>query len=157
MTDVPVGSLAQAWERVGWYRWRRPVAEEFPKAQETGRQLGGPQFTAAGALRPAAGVLAAVAWLRLRRLSRQERAAAGPAVRHVPRARAAWLGPGRLGREEAGWAVGEFFGALARLGGHQSREGDGPPGWQVLWEGWSKLHTVLEFTSARDGPNCGQT
>jgi len=159
LSNVPVGSLAGAWERVDWYEWRWPAAEDYHKAQKTGCRVEGPQFTTVGALRPTVGVLSVVAWLllRLRWLSRQEHRAAEPAARHVPREWVAWLSRWRLGRQEAGWTVGEFFGALARLGGHQNRKGDGPPGWQVLWKGWSKLHTVLEFTSARDSPNCGQT
>jgi hypothetical protein len=35
--------------------------------------------------------------------------------------------------------VHEFYMALARLGGHQNRKGDHPPGWQVIWEGWKEL------------------
>ncbi len=159
LTNRPVVALAAAWQRVDWYQWRWPVAEEFHKAQKTGGQVEGPQFTTTQALRPTIGVLSVVAWrlLRLRWLSRQEPTAAAPAVQHVPRAWVVWLSRWRLGREEAGWTVREFFLAMARLGGHQNRKRDGPPGWQVLWKGWTKLHTVLEFTSAPDGPNCGQT
>ena len=159
LSNVPVGSLAAAWERVDWYQWRWPVAEEYHKAQKSGCQVEGPQFTPVAALRPTIGVLSVVAWLllRLRWLSRREPTAAEPAARHVPAAWVAWLSRWRLGREEAGWTVAEFFRALARLGGHQNRKGDGPPGWQVLWKGWTKLQTVLEFTAPRDEPNCGQT
>ena len=37
------------------------------------------------------------------------------------------------------WTVHEFYYALARLGGHQNRKHDHPPGWQVIWEGWKEL------------------
>ena len=37
------------------------------------------------------------------------------------------------------WSVHDFYFALARLGGHQNRKHDHPPGWQVLWEGWKEL------------------
>jgi hypothetical protein len=157
LSNVPVTELAQAWERVDWYEWRWPVAEEYHKAQKTGCQVEGPQFTTVQALQPTIGVLSVVAWLllRLKWLSRQDETAAQPAARHVPASWVAWLSQWRLGREEPGWTVREFFLALARLGGHQNRKGDGPPGWQVLWKGWTKLHTVLEFASAPDKPNSG--
>jgi hypothetical protein len=44
--------------------------------------------------------------------------------------------------------VHEFFYALARLGGHQNRRGDHPPGWLVLWRGWTKLQAMLEGAHA---------
>ena len=39
--------------------------------------------------------------------------------------------------------VKECLLALARLGGHQNRKGDGMPGWQILWHGWMQLQAVL--------------
>src|SRR5207237_1262477 len=111
-------------------------------------RLGGPP----GAGRPAPGMVP-----REQRNARRAgpRLAAEPGAGHVPASWVAWLSRWRLGREEPGWTVREFFLALARRGGHQNRKGDGPPGWQVLWKGWTKLHTVLEFASARDKPNSG--
>jgi hypothetical protein len=63
---VAVTELAQAWERVDWYEWRWAVAEEYHKAQKTGCQVEGPQFTTVQALQPTLGVLSVVAWLLLR-------------------------------------------------------------------------------------------
>ena len=40
------------------------------------------------------------------------------------------------------WSIHEFFLALARLGGHQNRKGDKPPGGLVLWRGWSALQLL---------------
>ena len=37
-----------------------------------------------------------------------------------------------------------FYYALARLGGHQNRKHDHPPGWLVLWRGWTKLQPTIE-------------
>jgi hypothetical protein len=118
VSDVPVASLEQAWQRVDWYARRWPVAEEYHKAQKAGCQVEGPQFTTAQALRPTIGVLSVVAWLllRLRWLSRRAETACAPAAGHVPRAWVAWPSRWRLGREEAGWTVREFFLALARRG-----------------------------------------
>jgi hypothetical protein len=35
--------------------------------------------------------------------------------------------------------VAEFWRQVARLGGHQGRRSDGPPGWRTLWRGWQYL------------------
>ena len=34
--------------------------------------------------------------------------------------------------------------ALAALGGHLGRTGDGPPGWQTLWPGLRSLRLLVE-------------
>jgi hypothetical protein len=138
LTNVAVVSPASAWERVGWYERRWPTAEEYHKAQKTGCAVEGPQFTTGQAMEPRIGVLSVVAWLllRLRWASRREEVAQRPAREYVPGEWVAWLSRWRCGQEQPGWTVREFFWALARLGGHQNRKGDGPPGWQVLWKGW---------------------
>ena len=40
--------------------------------------------------------------------------------------------------------VREVFLALAALGGHLCRTGDGPPGWQTLWYGLMSLRRLVE-------------
>ena len=40
--------------------------------------------------------------------------------------------------------VREVFLALATLGGHLGRIGDGPPGWQTLWYGLMSLRRLVE-------------
>ena len=47
------------------------------------------------------------------------------------------------GQARPGWTLGEFLMALGRLGGHQNRPSDGPPGWITLWRGWAKLQSML--------------
>jgi hypothetical protein len=41
-------------------------------------------------------------------------------------------------------SVKGFLYALARLGGHRGRAGDGPPGWLVLWRGWQDLQRLVD-------------
>ncbi|MGH7169849.1 MAG: hypothetical protein ACRELG_06205 [Gemmataceae bacterium] len=53
--------------------------------------------------------------------------------------------------------VGEFCLALARLGGHPNRKHDHPPGWLVLWRGWTKLHLLVQGARAAARKKCGQT
>ena len=53
--------------------------------------------------------------------------------------------------------IHEFFYALARLGGHQNRKSDHPPGWLVLWRGWTKLQAMLDGYAAAKRRKCGKT
>jgi hypothetical protein len=45
-------------------------------------------------------------------------------------------------------SVHDFFYALARLGGHQNRRQDKPPGWLVLWRGWTKPQLMVDGAKA---------
>ena len=53
--------------------------------------------------------------------------------------------------------VYEFLYALARLGGHQNRKCDGPPGWIVLWRGWAQLHARVDAVRRMQEKRCGET
>jgi hypothetical protein len=159
LSNEPVTTLSQAWEKVDWYELRWPTAEEYPKGQKTGCAIEGPQFTTAGALKPMIGLLSVVAWLllRLRWEARQADAEQQPASAVVPLGWVEALSAWRHGKAQPPWSTREFLLALARLGGHQNRKGDGRPGWQTLWKGWMKLHTYLDFTARLRPPKCGQT
>jgi len=63
----------------------------------------------------------------------------------------------RYGKTKEGITVHEFFYALARLGGHQNRKGDGPPGWLVLWRGWTKLQAMLDGYDVARRTRCSKT
>jgi hypothetical protein len=151
LTNVAVKKRLHAWERVDWYKKRWPTAEEFHKAQKTGCDMEGPQFTTAQAMKPMIGLLSVVAWLLmyLRWAGRDEEMALRPAVESLPEEWVARLSRWREGRERLDWSIRDFFLALARLGGHQNRKCDGPPGWQTLWKGWMKLHTSFELTPSQ--------
>jgi hypothetical protein len=58
-------------------------------------------------------------------------------------------------REQRPLSVREFFLALARLGGHQNRKGDGDPGWLVLWRGWITLQQMVAGARAARCPKPG--
>jgi hypothetical protein len=147
LSNVPVATAVEAWERVDWYEQRWPTMEEYHKGQKTGCSIEGPQLTTTAALAPLIGVLSVVAWLLmyLRWAGRDEATAGERAEGHVPRAWVSWLSRWRCGQERLDWTVREFYQALGRLGGHQGRKGDGPPGWQTLWKGWIKLRTVFDL------------
>jgi hypothetical protein len=148
LTNVPVATAADADERIDWYevRW---VIEEFHKALKTGCGVEGLQFTAAGRLQPAIAVLSVVAvtLLSLRDASRTADAATRPARALFPAAWVRVLSLWRYQEARPEMSAAEFFLALARLGGHQNRRHDHPPGWLVLWRGWTKLQAMTTAAS----------
>jgi len=156
LTDVAVGGAAAAWERVDWYecRW---VIEEYHKGLKTGCGIEALQFTTEARLQPMIALLSVVAvfLLRLRATARHGDAEQTPAADRFPAEAVAALSRWRHGEVRPGWTVAEFCLALARLGGHQNRRGDGLPGWLVLWRGWMKLQLMAEAIALRDEEKCG--
>jgi transposase-like protein len=143
LTNVAVACVADAFECVDWYacRW---VIEEYHKAQKTGCAIERMQFSYADRLQPAIALLSVVAtWLlQLRDASRDPVVQAEPAAKWVPASWLEVLALWRHGELQPDWTVRDFFMALARLGGHQNRKHDHPPGWIVLWRGWKELQTM---------------
>lgn len=156
LTNVPAASFQEACERIDWYscRW---IIEEFHKAQKTGCGIELPQFTSEERLDPVIALLSVVALslLQLRSASRQPDAAKRPATEVVPAMHVAVLAGWRFGTATTGLTVHEFFYALARLGGHQNRKRDHPPGWLVLWRGWMKLQSMVDGAVAMGVTKCG--
>ena len=142
LTSVPVESVAQAWERVGWYR-RRWIVEDDHQALKTGCRMEQRQVESYDGLRRLLGLLAplAVRLLQLRTLARQqpERAATEVVPREVVQLVAL-----KTGGTAAGMTVEQCLKRIAQLGGYQGRRSDGPPGWKTLWHGWLKIQTLLE-------------
>jgi hypothetical protein len=157
LTNVPVRTLADAWERVDWYclRW---IVEEYHKGMKTGCAIEALQFTTERALQPAIALLSVITlWLLwLRTESRRPEAETKPATALFPKEYVELLSLDRYG-EVRPLTVQEFCRALARLGGHQNRKHDRPPGWLVLWRGWTKLHLFVQGARAITRKRCGQT
>jgi hypothetical protein len=149
LTNVPVADAAGAWERVGWYEWR-PLIEEFHKAQKTGCGIENPQFTRAERLEPMIALLSVVALLllNLRGAAQDEAAADRPAAEVVPPLWVEVLSVWRHHRPRPDLTAREFFWDLARLGGHQNRRTDRPPGWLILWRGWNHMQNMIDYTLA---------
>jgi hypothetical protein len=143
LTNRPTARRKEAWERVDWYQCR-PIVEELHKAQKTGCGMELPQFTTRKALEVAIAMLSVVAvqLLRLRDLARRDDQRPAGAVVDPPYVEALSLWRWKEARPEL--SVREFLYTLARLGGHQGRSGDRPPGWLVLWRGWMELQRLVE-------------
>lgn len=153
LTNVAVEKAADAWERVDWYccRW---VVEEFHKAQKTGCNIEDPQFTTVAALEPTIALLSVVAMtlLNLRDMSRDKETQDWPATEVVSQEEMEVL-CGHYHKKRRMLTVREYFVLLARLGGHQNRKKDHPPGWLVLWRGWQALQLMVAGARARNTPS----
>ena len=112
------------------------------------------QFTTEAALQPAIALLSVVAvfLLTLRDAARDPATAGRPATDDVPAGYAAVLSAWRHGEVRPGWTIGEFYHALGRLGGHQNRRCDPPPGWLVLSRGWTLLQTMVKGSKPWTAP-----
>jgi hypothetical protein len=144
LTNEPVTTFEDAYRVVGWYecRW---VIEEYHKGMKTGCRIESPQFTTEEALQPAIALISIVTLtlLSMRDASRRPDARQRKATEIISKDYVAVLSAWRHGEIKNNWSIHEFYYALARLGGHQNRKNDHPPGWQVLWEGWAELQAML--------------
>ncbi len=146
LTNTPTVTLADAVERIEWYE-KRWMIEEFHKAQKTGCGIEELQFRHTDRLEPMIALLSVVAVMlvNLRTAARQDDAAKAPATRHVPEIYVAVLSVWRYRQRRINLTIHEFNLALGRLGGHQNRKSDGPPGWQTLWRGWNELQLMVDY------------
>lgn len=144
ITNEPVHSFKVAYRVVGWYecRW---IIEEYHKGMKTGCRVESPQFTKQERLQPAIALLSIVALtlLQLRDASRRPDARERKATEIISNTYVEVLSVWRHKQIRLDWTIHEFYYALARLGGHQNRKNDHPPGWQVLWEGWKELLPMM--------------
>jgi hypothetical protein len=142
ITNVPVLTVADAWERVAWYRCRWLV-EDYHKCLKTGCGLERRQLQDADKLKRLLGILAPVAvrLLQLREMVRQnpQRLTTGALPEDVVQVVALLAG---LRADQL--TVGQFWRTVAQQGGYLGRRSDGPPGWQTLWKGWLHVQTLLE-------------
>jgi hypothetical protein len=145
LTNHPVQTGDQALLVKSWYEWRWTV-EEFHKGLKTGCGIESLQFQYVERLEPAIGILSVLALtlLALRDSGRH------PEVRHrlandfIDEEYIEVLALWRHHCYRPDWTVYDFNLALGRLGGHQGRKHDPPPGWLVLWRGWEKLQLMID-------------
>jgi hypothetical protein len=157
LTNVAVESLEDAWQRVAWYACRM-VVEDYHKGLKTGVSVESLQLTSRHRLEAAIGLLSVVAvvLLGVRDAGRDAASAGQRASDWVPPAWIEVLSRWRHQEARPDWSVGEFLGALGRLGGHQNRPSDGAPGWLTLWRGWAKLQSMLAGAALVSGASASQ-
>jgi hypothetical protein len=144
ITNEPVLIFEDAYRLVGWYecRW---IVEEYHKGMKTGCKIESPQFTTEERLQPAIALLSIVTLtlLAMRDASRRPDAKTRKATEIISEDYVAVLSAWRHGKLRMDWSIHDFYYALARLGGHQNRKNDHPPGWQTIWEGWKELQAMV--------------
>jgi len=141
LSDQPVTDRAQALVCARQYasRW---LIEDFHKALKTGLRAEKRQLQTAARLFAAVALLSVVvlALVDLRERSRLTpdlpAEATGLETTHLRVLRQRSRRPVQT--------VRDVFLALAALGGHLGRRGDGPPGWQTLWLGLRSLRLLVE-------------
>ncbi len=159
ITNEVVASFEAAYRVVGWYE-RRWIVEEYHKGLKTGCRIESMQFTKEERLKPAIALVSIVTLklLNLRDASRSPDATTRKATQIISQDYVAVLSIWRHGKVKLDWTIHEFFYALARVGGHQNRKNDHPPGWQTIWIGWKELQAmVVGAETAKKRHKCGQT
>lgn len=145
LSTRPVTDVATAWQAVDHYR-QRWLIERFHYTLKSGCKIEESQLHEAASL---GGLLTLYSWVAWRLLALTHRARVTPdapatTVLLTREWQAAWLvlHP-RAPLPSAPPTLAEAVGWIARLGGHQGRRGDGPPGVKVLWRGLTRLHDIM--------------
>jgi hypothetical protein len=137
LSSLPILSLADAQQRIDWYRCRW-FCEDFHQCLKTGCRIERSQLDDGADVARLLGFALPIA-VRLLQLRQ--------AARNVPDAPATSLIEPLMVRvlaqhRRTDWqtmTVAAFWRSVALLGGHQGRKGDGPPGWRTVWRGWHRL------------------
>lgn len=139
-TSVTITDATEALSQVHWYAtgW---VIEEYHKCLKTGFAIEQRQLTTAEGLERLLGFLAIVAvrLLQLRTLWRCQPDLPAASLVSAPMLSVLCA---KLRLPQLPATLGEFWVALARLGGFIGRRGDGSPGWQTLWRVWFRLQDL---------------
>jgi len=157
ITNEVVETFAGSYRVVGWYE-KRWIVEEYHKGKKTGCQIESPQFTTEERLQPAIALISIVTLtlLEMRDASRRSDAKTRPAVEIISAEYIGVLSAWRHKEIRTDWTIHDFYYALARLGGHQNRKSDHPPGWQTIWRGWNDLQAMVTGVEAmKETKKCG--
>lgn len=143
LTSLAVETFEDAWQVIEDYenRW---MVEEYHKVLKTGCSVELHALRTADRLEPLIGLISVIGTrlFQLKLVGRSQPKA--KAATHVP---SSWLKCLKLARPKlklTGMSVYTFFRELAKLGGFLGRKGDGEPGWQTVWHGYKKLHSLLD-------------
>lgn len=158
LTPEPCRTPAEIETVIDYYECR-PIVEEMHKGQKTGCNLEAMQFEKAERLQPAIALVSviAISLLQMRDASRRPDAKERPATEFIHRDYVEVLSLWRHKELHLNWSLHDFFYALARLGGHQNRKNDHPPGWLILWRGWTKLQCMVQGAALKSqrSTRCG--
>jgi hypothetical protein len=158
VTTEAVATWEEALRALREYLWRWLI-ERFHFVLKSGCQIEQLQLSDADRLANAVAVYSQVA-VRVRRLTYRLRVEPEAAATEEFSGEELTVLAGSLQRQGKGKAPGplrtlwEAVRALARLGGHLGRTGDGPPGVKVLWRGLQVLHDrLIGYQIHQDAPS----
>ncbi|MDH7561732.1 MAG: IS4 family transposase [bacterium] len=139
----PITTASEAQRVVDWYtcRW---FCEDYHQCVKSGCRVERSQLDDGADIQRLLGFTApiAVRLLQLRQAARQTPQV--PATTLVDPLMVQMLAQRQKKQEWERMTVEEFWRGVARLGGHQGRRRDGPPGWRTVWRGWRKLSDLTE-------------
>jgi hypothetical protein len=157
LTSLPIDTAAAVLQVVDYYTGRWPI-EVYYRVYKSGCRVEQLQLETAARLWPCLMLYKVVAWrlLYVMKLGRE--------VPDLPCdvvfAAAEWKPVWRVTQQQPLPArpprLGDFLGWLGRLGGHNGRKGDGPPGAEALWRGIRRM-TDLALAWQTFGPEVHQT
>lgn len=142
LSDQPITTRAEAQQIIDWYR-QRWLIEDYHMCLKTGCRIEQRQLDDRADLERLLGFAVPIA-VRLLQLRQQARQTPTRLARTVIDPLLVAVLARRLHGHAATLTLGEFWRGVARLGGHQGRRGDGPPGWRTLWAGWRALCDLAE-------------
>jgi hypothetical protein len=143
LTSLPVDTLAQAWTVIEYdeCRW---IIEEYHKVLKTGCSIERHALRKAARLEPLTGLITVIGvrLLQLKTIAKHE-----PEAKARNRVPLIWLKALKHMRPKLAkrdLTTYEFFRELAKLGGFLGRKHDGEPGWQTIWSGYNRLHSIVQ-------------
>jgi hypothetical protein len=146
LTTLPINSVEQAGEKIGWYAQRWQI-EVIHKVLKSGCRIEQRQLESATRLERALAIDQVVAWrvLALCKAAREEPEAAVSAYLDRAEWEALWCHVHqRTTPPKTPPSVRQAVSWAAQLGGFMARKGDGPPGPLTLWRG---LHRLKDLTA----------
>jgi Transposase Tn5 dimerisation domain len=160
LTNLPVKTVPDALQRVGWYR-RRWQIEEFHKLLKSGCRVEACRLQTAQRLRRYLALCTVVAW-RLYWLTQSNRTApTAPATTVLSSEEVSALHvltDGPFTPPDSPLTVREAVRLIAQLGGFLGRRHDGEPGITTLWRGWQRLSDLtLMWSLATEGKLMGNS
>ena len=157
VTNLPVGDLAAAVEKLGWYalRWK---AEVFHKVMKSGCRAEEARLETAERLTKFLALIAVVSWrIFFVTMSARAKPDAAPdsvltfaEISALDRIDASRTRP-RLQRR----TLAAYLLQIAMLGGYLARNHDPPPGNMVVWRGMTRLHDIAFGISIGSSRRCG--
>lgn len=145
ITSEPVRTMAEAIEKVSWYKLRWQI-EIFFRILKSGCKVESSRLSKVDRLQKYIALMSIIAWriFFLDQIARRTPAAPCSTVLTQEQWQALYCRihqTSHLPKKEPN--TEEVVRWIARLGGFLNRKGDGPPGPMVLWRGWQVLEEIM--------------